>query len=361
MNDPSILFVCSRCDARFQVYDDCVQHTTSKTKCGARPADAKFAYQSIEDFSKTLTPVSKAFRNFKYHEYIHQKLLSFLPGDDVDEAARRPETKGAWRLLNQTKPPSRRVEFHDATSGKTTIRQVPEPGPLTLACLELGPLTLKNVGALLRNKANKEFAKNSTTLLYNGHAETFPKHITHLWSKTDLHFWPFFFSKEHIFSNIFSPNCVRMRETECLIFGDDRREWTVVDADSAVLKPIADRVIVPLMQSLCCFVVDCVKNKKCNLNSKWKDVDDESRSISIQLMNIFGGEWFDFFQTLPNAFQHFSPSLPPVQTFLDCGLDSVLKSEIPSFSRAWIPFLAIFCPRDDIVSKYGTQFLQPDL
>jgi len=342
MTDASVLFVCSRCDARFVVYGECVQHTS---KCPSS-SQAKFVFQSIDDFSTRLPPVSKARRNFEYHQYIREKILSFLPdGADIAEAARRSETKGAWRLLNLTKTPARRVEFRDS-SAKPTFREV--------TCLELGPLTVKNVATLLRTKTNKEFAANSMTLLYNGHSKTFPKHITHLWSKTDLHFWPFFFSKEDIFSEIFS--AVRVRGTECLIVADGATEWTPVAPDF-VLKSIAERVIVPLMQCLCLFVVDCVNNKKCHLNSKWTDMEQESRSIENQLSTVFGGGWFDFFKTLPAAFDHLAP-LPPFRTFIDCGLDSILKGEITPFSRDWIPFLAIFCRRDDIVSKYGGQYLQ---
>lgn len=310
------MFVCSKCEARFVVYQQCVDHACDITRV---------VFTSVEEFSKQQQPASEAYINYLYVLYIRDQMLAFAPEETTRSAS---ETKEANKVLKKA----------EKNFLKGCKQQVSYP--------DLGLFTLKNVCCLLRRK---HFTKSHLTLMYNNVLPTFPAHFTMLWSKVDFHFWPFFFSKEHIFSQLFLSSCLKLENGTCFVFTREKK-WQAVELRD-VLKCVCDRVIVPLLQYLSAFVVDCVKNKKCNLNCQWKDFDQERRSIKLQLRNIGEGSWFDFFEALPHSFDYFGPNLPGVDEFI-C-IDSILKGEIEGFSREWIPFLGLFCCPNILKEKYG--------
>lgn len=322
MEDRKILFLCSKCEARFELYKQCVDHV-----CGVTLINIP----SLEEFSKMFSVVNEAYRNYRYILFVREKLLSLFPNatclEDIKKLSLNKGSREstAWKIL-------RKAEINFSKGSRPQIIKFPE----------LGPLTLKNV---LYLRKRKEFTSSHLTLLYNT-PPTFPEHFTMLWAKADFRFWPFFFTKDFIYSNMFSKQIVMIDLESCFVF-TSKQIWEKFSLEE-FLNIICLKIIGPLLEDMCFFVCDCFRNKKFCINNDWKDIDAETRAIKLQLQDICGGDWFDFFSNLPHAFDHLNRRVNDYMC-----LDSLLKREIENFSRSWLPFLNIFCSGDIILEKYG--------
>lgn len=327
MSDSNILFICSQCRVMFKHYPlghECSSTTDVSSPKRSRPKRsapaAEQIFPSLEDFAKTQQPASEAYVNYSYVRFIRDKMTE-LP----DGVAKLSLQKAEKNFLKGTKSPT------------------------GIAFPDLGDVTFKNVSFVM---TRKQFTKSHLTLMYNNEEAVFPRHFTVLRSKADLYFWPFFFSTTHIFSAIFSP-IIRVEENECFVFLESKK-WERRNLDE-VLRTVCNKVIVPLLETLGSFAVDCIRSKSskkcCILNKEWESFEGAKQVIKFQLNSMCGGEWFAFFESLPRAFEYLGPNLPSVTQFV-C-LDSILKGQIDVFSREWIPFLGLLCDRDRLKEKYG--------
>lgn len=325
MSERSIIYLCSKCEKRFDVYQHCVEHI-----CGDNIA---VQFPSVETFSKNnFSVVNEAYRNYRYLKFIRGKILSLFPEADIKHSSNKEE-KTLLKILKS-------AETLYLKGSRQTINFCEFP--------DLGPLTFKNVSAMLRRK---NFSASHLNILYNI-PPTYPQHFTMLRAKGDIHFWPFFFSKENIISEIFSNKIVKFQGEKCYVF-ISKLTWENIEIED-FMKCVCEKIFIPLLECLCAFVCDCVKSKKLTLDMNWVDIKQEARSIKLQLLDICGGEWFKFFEEIPNV----SFGIERVNNFII--FDTVLKKEIESFSRAWIPFLTFFCDETTLFEKYGQHF-QPRL
>jgi hypothetical protein len=319
-----IRYLCNECDARFNTYKECLSHV------------CKLTLDTVPDVEHE-SVVSEAYKNYRYVLYCRNQLMLLFP-----EAISISEVNNIREKSSKAKKMCRLLKKAESSFLLGSRRKVDFPS--------LGDLTFSNVCQIQKYR---NFAISHFRLVYKHVLKTFPEHYHTLWSKAEFQFWPFFYSPDAIFTEIFCKNLIKFENHSFQVF--KKIGWQTIDFEE-LAKFICKSVVSPLFQYLSEFVVSCVVSKKLILNENWKDLNFEIRYMETQLRSVCGGEWFTFFVQLPNTINYFLslyslPSSSSVRDFI-C-LDSITKTAIGHISRGYIPLLCISSDYNYICEKYG--------